>query len=37
MDGFSVCSKIRENGNTPIIIVSARGSKEDAKRSYAGC
>ena len=29
MDGFSVCSKIRENGNTPIIIVSARGSKED--------
>ena len=29
MDGFAVCSKIRENGNTPIIIVSAKDSKED--------
>ena len=29
MDGFGVCSKIREKANTPIIIVSAKGSKED--------
>ncbi|MGN0153137.1 MAG: response regulator transcription factor [Lachnospiraceae bacterium] len=29
MDGFAICSKIRENSNTPIIIVSAKDSKED--------
>lgn len=29
MDGFAVCRKIRENSNTPIIIISARGEKED--------
>ena len=29
MDGFAVCSKIREKDNTPIIIVSAKDSKED--------
>lgn len=29
IDGFAVCSKIREQANTPIIIVSARESKED--------
>lgn len=29
MDGFAVCSKVRENSNTPIIIVSAREGKED--------
>lgn len=29
MDGFAVCSKIRENANTPIIIVSAKDAKED--------
>ena len=29
MDGFGVCSKIREKANTPIIIVSAKGNKED--------
>lgn len=29
MDGFAVCQKIRENSNTPIIILSARGEKED--------
>ncbi len=29
MDGFAVCSKIRENSNTPIIIVSAKDAKED--------
>ena len=29
MDGFAVCSKLRENSNTPIIIVSAKDAKED--------
>lgn len=29
MDGFAVCSKIREKSNTPIIIVSAKDGKED--------
>lgn len=29
MDGFAVCSKIRETSNTPIIIVSAKDGKED--------
>lgn len=29
IDGFAVCSKIREQSNTPIIILSARISKED--------
>lgn len=29
MDGFAVCEKIRENGNTPIIMLTARVSKED--------
>lgn len=29
MDGFAVCSRIRRNANTPIIILSARDSKED--------
>ncbi len=29
IDGFVVCSKIRENANTPIVIVSAKESKED--------
>ena len=29
MDGFGVCSRIRHKDNTPIIIVSARGGKED--------
>ena len=29
IDGFAVCSKIREHGNMPIIIVSARDGKED--------
>lgn len=29
MDGFVVCSKIREKSNTPIIIVSAKDGKED--------
>ena len=29
MDGFAVCSKIREEYNTPIIVVSAKVGKED--------
>lgn len=29
MDGFNVCSKIRENSNTPIFILSAKTDKED--------
>lgn len=29
LDGFGVCSKIRENANIPIIIVSARNGRED--------
>lgn len=29
IDGFGVCSRIRENSNTPIIIVSAKNAKED--------
>lgn len=29
VDGFYVCSKIREHGNTPILIVSGRSEKED--------
>lgn len=29
IDGFEVCRRIREKNNTPIIIVSARGDKED--------
>ncbi len=29
MDGFAVCQKIREESNTPILIVSAKTGKED--------
>ena len=29
LDGFAVCHKIRENANTPIIIVSAKTEKDD--------
>lgn len=29
MDGFAVCQQIRETNNTPVIIVSARDTKED--------
>lgn len=29
IDGFAICQKIRENENTPIIIVSAKTNKED--------
>lgn len=29
MDGFAVCNKIREHDNVPILIVSAKDTKED--------
>lgn len=29
MDGFAVCRKVREKNNTPMIIVSAKGEKDD--------
>lgn len=29
IDGFVVCKRIRDKHNTPIIVISARGSKED--------
>ena len=29
MDGFALCTKIREKDNTPILIVSARTAKDD--------
>ncbi len=29
IDGFAVCCRIRENSNTPLIIVSAKGEKND--------
>ena len=29
MDGFAVCERIRANGNTPIIMLTARVGKED--------
>ncbi len=29
IDGFSVCKKIREHSNTPILIISAKTEKED--------
>lgn len=29
IDGFEVCQRIRQKDNTPVIIVSARGDKED--------
>ena len=32
IDGFSICSKIREKANTPILIASARTDKSDQLR-----
>jgi len=29
MDGFSICSRIREKSNTPILIVSSKTTKDD--------
>ncbi len=35
-DGFTILSKIRENSNIPVIIVSARDSKEDKLHGLIG-
>lgn len=34
IDGFGVCKKIREKGNTPILIVSAKTEKEDKLNGF---
>ncbi len=35
LDGFSVCAKIRETSNTPILIISAKSDKEDQLNGLA--
>ena len=34
VNGFAVCSKLRENADTPILIVSARTEKEDKLNGF---
>lgn len=34
MNGFAVCSKLRENADTPILIVSSRTEKEDKLNGF---
>lgn len=34
IDGFGVCQKIREKDNVPILIVSAKGEKEDKLNGF---
>ena len=34
MNGFAICSKLRENTDTPILIVSSRTSREDKLNGY---
>lgn len=34
IDGFAVCRAVREKGNIPILILSARGSREDKLTGY---
>lgn len=34
MNGFAVCSKLRENTDTPILIVSSRTGREDKLNGY---
>jgi DNA-binding response OmpR family regulator len=34
IDGFAVCKKIREESNTPILIVSAKTEKEDKLNGF---
>lgn len=34
MDGFAVCSSIRESSNTPIVFLSARVDKEDKMNGF---
>lgn len=36
LDGFSILSRIRRESNTPVIIASARGSKEDKLDGLVG-
>ena len=36
LDGFSVLKKIREKSNTPVLIVSAKGEKEDKLNGING-
>lgn len=36
LDGFSVLKKIREKSNTPVLIVSAKGEKEDKLNGLNG-
>lgn len=35
IDGFAVCRAVREKGNLPILILSARGSKDDKLNGFA--
>ncbi|MDE7313214.1 MAG: response regulator transcription factor [Eubacterium sp.] len=34
MDGYEVCARIRENGNIPVIMLTALGSEEHQMRGY---
>ena len=34
MDGFTLCKKIRESNNTPVIILTARGEEDDKLFGY---
>lgn len=34
MDGFAVCKAVRENGNIPVLIMSARAGREDKLIGY---
>ena len=34
VNGFAVCSKLRENADTPILIVSSRTDKEDKLNGF---
>ena len=34
MNGFAICSKLRENTDTPILIVSSRTGREDKLNGY---
>ena len=35
LDGFGFCAAVRKNSNTPIIIISARATKEDKMNGFA--
>lgn len=34
IDGYTVCKKVRENGNIPILIMSAKVEKDDKLKGY---